>query len=190
MGRKERAALIYDRRSNWVLKQLDEMCLNKDPIVVEIGVWRGAFGSAVLRKSDKVQWIGIDPFVPYTDGMRAGGMFGKGGRGGFPAIRKRALSEIAPFADRYQLIEMTSEEAVPFVPDNVDLIFNDGDHTYDMITNEFNWYLPKLHKKGIFSGHDYVLPEVKKAVDDYVREMGKDLAIERFERTQVWWFYK
>lgn len=176
----------HNRRSDWVLRRLDEMSLDHDPIVIEIGVWKAGFGSSVLEKSDKVRWIGIDPYLPYSgdalileEGLPLGGWEG---------AYKDVAQKVSRYEGRFQLIRKGSEEALSFVPDGVDLVYLDGKHTYPMVTNEINGYLSKLHEEGIMSGHDYNHPEVRNAVDDYAVKTSRYLILDPLIST--WWFQR
>jgi hypothetical protein len=53
----------------------------------------------------------------------------------------------------------------------VDLLFIDGNHSYESVFSDYrNWY-PKLNKGGIMAFHDYGVPKfsgIKKVVDEIV----------------------
>ena len=42
-----------------------------------------------------------------------------------------------------------------FKKESQSMIFIDGSHDFDSVTNDMNNYFPKLKKDGIFAGHDY-----------------------------------
>ncbi len=48
--------------------------------------------------------------------------------------------------------------------DDVDMVFLDGDHSYEGVKRDIEAWLPKTKK--LICGHDYDLPEVKQAVDE------------------------
>ena len=58
------------------------------------------------------------------------------------------------------------EAADDFSDESVDVVFIDGDHEYEPVKNDINAWLPKIKNGGIICGHDYLLPSVKKAVDE------------------------
>lgn len=51
---------------------------------------------------------------------------------------------------------MESDVAHKFIDDGYfDLIFIDGDHIYEQVSNDIKNYLPKIKSGGIISGHDF-----------------------------------
>ena len=58
------------------------------------------------------------------------------------------------------------------LPDNVDMIFLDGDHSYDEVKNDINQAREMLMPNGLLCGHDYIneLRGVKQAVNDLIGE--------------------
>jgi len=91
-------------------------------------------------------------------------------------------------------IKLSSEKAAKFFANgSLDLVFIDGDHSYEMVKLDIELWLPKIKKGGIMCGHDYNwigpdgYPGVQKAVDEkfntiyYIpdEKVGKDRS--------VWW---
>ena len=72
--------------------------------------------------------------------------------------------------DRFVRVQRTtSAEAAARTPDeSIDLVFIDGDHSYDQCRNDIEAWLPKLKKGGVMLGHDYGPnhPGVIRAVGD------------------------
>jgi len=68
---------------------------------------------------------------------------------------------------KYELYDMTSEEASKIYKKQIDFLFIDGDHSYAGIKLDCDLWLPKLKKGGIVALHDYKSSweGVKKAVD-------------------------
>lgn len=61
-----------------------------------------------------------------------------------------------------------------------DMIFIDGDHDYEGIKSDLNYYYSKLKKRGLFGGHDYTEDcGVPIAVNEFVRERNLPLTISR-----------
>jgi Methyltransferase domain len=64
-------------------------------------------------------------------------------------------------------IRESSPEAAALVPDDVDMVFLDGDHEYEAVVADIAAWLPKTRK--MLCGHDYnhpKFPGVAKAVDE------------------------
>jgi len=117
-------------------------------LIVEIGT---AFGGCaclfLMYSAGKVH--SIDPFV--RDSM-----------GAWQSSAKQATHHVRTASERLNfdfqrwiLHEQYSYEAVLDAPNNrADLIFIDGDHSYDAVRRDVNEWLPKLKKGGILMLHD------------------------------------
>lgn len=64
------------------------------------------------------------------------------------------MANIHPVKDRIRPIRKRSEDAVTDVPDNIDFIFIDGDHSYEGVKKDFKLWLPKMKPGGIMVFHD------------------------------------
>jgi predicted O-methyltransferase YrrM len=57
-----------------------------------------------------------------------------------------------------------------FQDESFDLIFVDGDHTFEGVSKDLvSWY-PKLKPEGVFLGHDYGYPDVVNAVNSFIKD--------------------
>ncbi len=54
-----------------------------------------------------------------------------------------------------ELLRMTSNDAVDIVPDDLDFIFIDGDHSYQGVRSDLENYVPKLKSGALLTGHDW-----------------------------------
>ena len=82
--------------------------------------------------------------------------------------------------DKITYFNKTSEEAITDLEGvEIDLIFIDGIHSYNGVTNDFTWYAPMIKSGATVIFHDYFLyrDTIGKAIDDLV-ESGK---IEKIE---------
>lgn len=73
------------------------------------------------------------------------------------------------FKDIIQLHEAFSYEVVDkFFDNSINLVYIDGDHSYEAVKRDIELYLPKIRNRGILSGHDYhtTWPGVMKAVNE------------------------
>ena len=96
-----------------------------------------------------------------------------------------------PYRDRRKLLIIPSPAAAELVPDNsLDLVFLDGNHTYDGVKADLLGWWPKLKSTGsIMCGDDYRPKHagVIKAVDEWAEENHHQL---EFLPTNVWWTAK
>jgi predicted O-methyltransferase YrrM len=114
--------------------------------LVEIGVWHGVT-TAVLRTAmapTGVLWA-VDPFPP--------------GQLGFSLQRPIALSEVRRVPNgRVRWIRTTGVEAAAVFRQEgsppVDLIFIDGDHSYDGLVSDWRAWSPLVARGGVVCLHD------------------------------------
>lgn len=116
-------------------------------VAVEIGVFEGkntiTIASAMASNG---KLYGIDPFFKGKAGVCYHELITR------HAIKKRKLSE------RVVLIPKFSYDAADFVPDNIDFIFIDGDHSFEGIARDWKDWSSKVRKGGIIALHDTSIP--------------------------------
>jgi len=123
----------------------------------EIGVCKGETAYPVAMRCPSLEkYYLIDPkFAPrfYDPHLL--------GRLNFEQIKK-----IFPI---FEIMEMTSAEAAPLIPDSsLDGCFVDALHTDPHVTEDIDLWTPKVRPGGVICGHDYEnrrFPDVKAAVD-------------------------
>lgn len=80
----------------------------------------------------------------------------------------------------------SSEEASKEIKDEtLDIVFIDGDHTYEGCSNDIMCWYPKIKKGGIICGHDYKIGYmgVIKAVNEKFYPIN-------LEHDDIWWVWK
>lgn len=129
-------------------------------IGVELGVWFGTNCGHLLEECPNISTLyGIDPYMEYQDWNRYLDS------DIMTQARTSARMIFNTFSDRSFLIEQPSDVAVEaFVDEGLDFIFIDGDHSYERCYEDLNLWYSKVVKGGIFSGHDFSLPGVNKAI--------------------------
>jgi hypothetical protein len=136
------------------LNDLIQENVKKDYIVVEIGCWRGV-SSELIANYCKLLYC-IDPWEPYEEQKDINEVL-------------KAEKEFDERTKKYNVIKykLKSEDAVSFFEDkSIDLIYIDGNHTYECVKKDIELWKPKIKNKGYICGHDYILKEVKTAVDE------------------------
>jgi len=81
-------------------------------------------------------------------------------------------------------IKKPSMDAKEFIPNSLDFVYIDGDHSYDMVYNDIVNYYPKVKKDGIIGGHDFKFFSVRRAVYRFFDV--KDVFVEGCD----WWVVK
>ena len=67
---------------------------------------------------------------------------------------------------------ITSYDAREKVHELLDFVYIDADHSYDGCKLDMETWFPKLKPSGQLCGHDYNLPGVKQAVDEFAEKNG------------------
>jgi predicted O-methyltransferase YrrM len=112
---------------------------------VEIGVFEGVNTHKIASVlNPKGTLYGIDPFFK--------------GKLGICWHKKIALKSIASYRSRIKLVEGFSWEVTNAIPENIDFIFIDGDHSYEGIKKDWELYTQKLRQGGIIAMHDTTAP--------------------------------
>ena len=91
-----------------------------------------------------------------------------------------------------KMIRERSDVACSMIKDKLHFINIDGDHHRKQVSRDLANYEPLMAEGALFSGHDYYgeknADEVRKAVDQYAKEKGRDLkTIE--DGINMWWWY-
>jgi hypothetical protein len=135
-----------DKRKN-VLKELIEN--NNFQTMVEVGVDTGKTTFYLLDNISNLKIYAID-----TD------------------IKKFYNKDIAKkYNDRLIPIQGYSYEVADQIPDNtIDIVFIDGDHSYEGVKKDIHAYRPKLKSTGLLTGHDIDYPGVNKAVNELIKK--------------------
>jgi 23S rRNA U2552 (ribose-2'-O)-methylase RlmE/FtsJ len=96
-------------------------------------------------------------------------------------------------SNRAKLIRNKSVDAAALVPDNsLDLVYIDGDHTYDAVISDMNaWWNKVDHQRGLICGDDYCWPGVKLACDDFFKDkkLSYSLAFKKGSEDYPIWYY-
>jgi hypothetical protein len=128
-------------------------------VVVEIGCEYGRSTMIILQvaKELTLDVYVVDPFIDWK---------------GEEQPRIRAAFERTTAGREFTLLPVTSEEAFLHIPESIDFLHVDGDHTEQGIVTDCTLYLPRVRSGGIVAFHDYDYhdtPPVKKAVDAYTK---------------------
>lgn len=119
----------------------------KTPVMVNLGIWKGATMHCLRAGAPAAILIGIDVI------------------GGDRLIRAEALNAEIVRADADSFWEH-------FLDQDIHFVLFDADHRLGSMRKQLNGWMPKLVKDGIAAFHDYPLPEprwaVKRAVDEWM----------------------
>lgn len=133
--------------------------------IVEIGVEYGRSTSVIaeVSKEKKFEFLAVDNYCEDKGEEAKNHVLNQ--------MKKHNWNFDLYLADSLQALKENKVE-----DGEIDLIHIDGDHTFDGVYRDTEAWLPKIRKGGFACFDDYshpTLPEVKKAVDKYMRRYGK-----------------
>lgn len=138
--------------------------LGSNLVGLELGVWYGVNMGHLLEECPNISMLyGVDPYLEYTDWNR------HIPNNEIKQAKNHARLVSFRFARRCVLLECTSKEAINKI-DALDFIFIDADHSYESCYLDLNLWYDKIKPGGLFSGHDYSLPGVNKALKQFREE--------------------
>jgi hypothetical protein len=162
----------------------------------EVGVAEGAFSEFLLRHCRLSLLYSIDPWLefPRADYEDVNNLNQTAQDERYLRVQQR----LKAFGGRSTIVRATSVDASRAIPDaSLDFVFIDANHMYEPVRTDIEAWWPKVKPGGLFSGHDYLTEvrpkhgtyEVKRAVDEFVREQGLHLFATR-ERWPTWYVFK
>lgn len=141
-------------QSTFIKKKIDS--LSDGAHIVEIGVWMGrsaVFTAQCIKDSGKdITYTVIDTFKgSQNETEHINTVADHGG-----SIRHIFDENTKHLKDYMRVKEMTSSEAAEWFTDrSLDLVFIDGDHSFDGVYSDIMNYLPLIKKGGTLAGDDY-----------------------------------
>lgn len=123
-------------------KSLEKYAANAK-VAVEIGVFEGV-NTALIAKSINENGVlyGIDPFFKGKIGVC------------YSKLITRSHLKSTNTLNKVKLIEKLSFEAADDVPENIDFLFIDGDHSLEGIQKDWELFSKKIRPGGIVALHD------------------------------------
>lgn len=138
--------------------------------IVEIGVWKGENAFMLRHLFPEAHLYLIDPWKPSGDyflyGRPPSYVVGK------YEHSYEVVKGIFKGDKKTTILRMTSEEGAKKVPDQIDLAYIDGDHSYDGVKQDIEIWRNKVRKGGLLCGHDFSFefPDVIRAVEASLHE--------------------
>jgi hypothetical protein len=130
------------------------LCSCRVGCMAEVGVWRGAYSSAMLRDCPGIStYYLIDPWRKLADWNKPLNV----SPDKFNDAYSEAMAAVAFAGSRVVVLRGTTLEVSDQIPDgSLDAVYIDGDHTLRGITIDLIRLLPKLRPDGLLCGDDYV----------------------------------
>lgn len=155
--------------------------------MAEIGVLNARLSSHLLRTCPLLNLFMVDSWKPYEGDPCYSGYT----KDQFSYFRDQSI-RLTNFAHgRRFVLEQTSSETASKTPDEcLDIVFIDGDHTYEHVAQDILTWRRKVRKGGIVAGHDFCdgFPGVKRAVTELVKDI-PELEL-KLGAGDVWFYVK
>ena len=172
--------------------QAESLLLNRKVKYLEVGSWLGDSAVAVSPFCQSVSCIdnfcGIDEtWQKFIDEFV----------GGAKVVKDIFMWNTRNVFGRHVYDGLSSEMAALCPDDDYDIIFIDGDHSYESVKQDIESWWPHLRSGGAMIGHDYKdeqFPDIEKAVDElfdgkaetyFVHESGKFWCVRKDEKKQA-----
>jgi len=153
------------------IAKVKELYKKKKVTGVEIGVASGINAYNILRVLNIEKLYLIDPYNCANEKSFI--------------IAKRLLQ---PYKKRIIFVKERSHIIANQIPNDLDFVYIDGDHSYKGIQNDFYSYYPKIKTGGVIGGHDFCFHsmDVIRFVLDLRKQFGYGIDVKEND----WWIVK
>lgn len=149
------------------------------PTMVEVGTAGGLLAEYLLRKRRDLMLYCVDSWLGSMSQPAAyvasGDTHAALPQAQQDQIKMIAVKRLTSFGTRAAIVHRDSVEAAKTFPDEMfDLVFLDGDHSYEGVTADLEAWWPKVKPGAWMSGHDFANPDprfnfgVDRAVFDWL----------------------
>jgi len=143
--------------------------LDRGLVGVEIGVLYGLNSRLMLQHLDIDKLFCVDPYSDYGDYD----IYNGDGDHNFEI----AKNNLRFYKDKVKFLRLNSDVAVNSIPDGLDFVYIDGNHSYDFVKQDISLYWPKVRVGGVLGGHDFYAVQnkdydVPRAVLEFVEREG------------------
>jgi hypothetical protein len=116
----------------------------------------------LIKKLQPKHLFCVDPYLPYREGNLKSGRLIDSSPNEYLA-RKR----LSQYPEQATLLKMDSVTAAQHLPDELDFVYLDGHHVYEVVNKELPLYYNKLKSGGVLGGHDINFYGVMYAVGEF-----------------------
>jgi predicted O-methyltransferase YrrM len=127
-------------------------------LIVEVGSYHGRSTRALGDHTQGIV-IAVDTWT---------GPIGANERDVLPSFYETFKTNLSDLIEIGIVLPVLPVESLKYIADSPDLVFIDADHTYEGVSKDIKFWLPKIKKGGMISGHDFFYPDVAQAVQELV----------------------
>jgi len=150
------------KHQEWLIATINRHKFQK---VVEVGVDIATTSEIVIQNCPSItDYYMVDPWTPYTTGTC--GCYLKRSPERWDEIHQIACDRVKDFPQGRVMRMPSLEGAEQFELCSLDLVFIDGDHSYEAVMADIAAWQPLVRPGGILSGHDYGAFGVAQAVQE------------------------
>lgn len=139
--------------------------LKRGGVGCEVGVWRGEFSHRILRKTKPTRLYLVDPWMELPGKEKYKAQYQ---RQRHFDTRRRIKHYIHNGTAR--ILNMTSDKACKHIPEPLDYVYIDGDHSFAQVRIDLENYYPLIKSGGLLCGDDYADDNVALAVSSFCHE--------------------
>lgn len=162
---------------------------------VEIGVQSGYYSEEILAKSNLKVLYSVDPWAEFKNNAYEDLANVPQDEHNYRYLQ--TVMRLMKYGTRSVCIRMKSENAIKlFRNHTLDFVYIDANHSYEGCKLDINLWWPKVKRKGILAGHDYLDGKladgnfgVKSAIDEFVKKNKLKLFVTKDE-WPTWYFFK
>lgn len=139
--------------------------------IVEVGVFKGEYSKELIKKFSPKKIYLVDIFEGYVKSGDKDGINYQTVNLNDEFIKLKKEYETNPSVN---IIKSDSKSFLKQLSDEtIDLIYIDGDHSYEAVKNDLQLSFSKVKNNGYICGHDYIEPRfsgVVRAVNEFCEE--------------------
>jgi len=141
---------------------------------VEIGVFEGLHAESLAKTLRPKKLYLVDPYAGYDDGQITSAVI--------EVARREAHKRLHGGNVNFLRCKSTEADLT-----GLDFIYIDGDHRYEAVKADLDYWWPRLNNLGVIGGHDFgIWPGVVRAVTEWAAKNNLQLHCE----TPDWWVVK
>lgn len=147
-------------------KEIKKLFRNKELIGVEIGVYEGKNAENLLKNLNIKKLYLIDSYEAYTDDGYDGSKSIHSQKE-LDKVKGDAIKRLSNYEDKIEFKFNKSNENLDAIPNNLDFVYIDGGHNYEIIKQDIDNYYKKLKVGGVLAGHDVWLRDTWKGIWEF-----------------------
>lgn len=150
--------------------------------IAEIGVFHGGNARRMFRNLNVETMFLIDQYLKYMNYEKEHFIFPF-----LPHSFDEIMENLGEYADRTIPFQMMSEEAASYIPNDLDMVYIDGNHSYEYVKKDIELYAPKIKPGGLIGGHDIMGNPMSNDVQQAVYEYADAHNLSVYIDSPDWW---